>query len=272
MSIAKLIDDAAERGAATDQASARLRPQAAAAAARDRRQRPGAGSREIAAPHARRANRDRSHARSRRVAGDGRSEPAHHGGPEPCLERARRHAGRRQAHARDAQRLSRRRLCQHAERGYGRKLRHDRGERHRHRHSSRQSGQGVRSVLHHQGSRQGHRARALHGVRLRQAIRRAHQDLQRGRPRHERQALPAAIDRIAGERNEAQATSTVAGGDETVLVVEDDALVRNYVITQIESLGYTTLEAANAAEALAIIDNARATSTCCSPTSSCRAA
>jgi CheY-like chemotaxis protein len=45
------------------------------------------------------------------------------------------------------------------------------------------------------------------------------------------------------------------GGDETVLIVEDDALVRRYVITQIESLGYTTLEAADAAEALAIIGN-----------------
>ena len=35
-----------------------------------------------------------------------------------------------------------------------------------------------------------------------------------------------------------------------ILVVEDDALVRKYVVTQIESLGYATLEAANAAEAL----------------------
>jgi CheY-like chemotaxis protein len=39
-----------------------------------------------------------------------------------------------------------------------------------------------------------------------------------------------------------------------VLVVEDDALVRRYVITQIESLGYTTLEASNAAEAMVIIN------------------
>jgi CheY-like chemotaxis protein len=39
-------------------------------------------------------------------------------------------------------------------------------------------------------------------------------------------------------------------------VVEDDALVRRYVITQIESLGYTTLEAANASDALRIIDDA----------------
>ena len=51
-------------------------------------------------------------------------------------------------------------------------------------------------------------------------------------------------------------SADIEGGNETVLVVEDDALVRRYVVTQIESLGYTTLEAANAAEALRIIDNA----------------
>jgi CheY-like chemotaxis protein len=45
----------------------------------------------------------------------------------------------------------------------------------------------------------------------------------------------------------------VAGGDETILVVEDDRLVRGYVLTQLRSLGYVTLEAANAAEALTIV-------------------
>jgi PAS domain S-box-containing protein len=50
------------------------------------------------------------------------------------------------------------------------------------------------------------------------------------------------------------ATSSIEGGDEVVLVVEDDALVRRYVITQIESLGYTTLEACNAADAMTIIN------------------
>jgi CheY-like chemotaxis protein len=43
-------------------------------------------------------------------------------------------------------------------------------------------------------------------------------------------------------------------GDETILVVEDDALVRNYVMTQITRFGYHALAASNAAEALAIID------------------
>jgi PAS domain S-box-containing protein len=55
---------------------------------------------------------------------------------------------------------------------------------------------------------------------------------------------------------EAAVSANVEGGTETVLVVEDDSLVRRYVMTQIESLGYTTFEAANASEALQIIDAA----------------
>jgi PAS domain S-box-containing protein len=47
--------------------------------------------------------------------------------------------------------------------------------------------------------------------------------------------------------------ATVEGGHETILVVEDDKLVRDYVLTQLHSLGYVTLDAANAAEALAIV-------------------
>jgi CheY-like chemotaxis protein len=57
---------------------------------------------------------------------------------------------------------------------------------------------------------------------------------------------------------EALASSAVEGGHEIVLVVEDDALVRKYVVTQIHSLGYTTLEASNAAEALDVIGKADA--------------
>ncbi len=57
-----------------------------------------------------------------------------------------------------------------------------------------------------------------------------------------------------GGTTEAEVVSTIEGGQETVLIVEDDPLVRKYVTTQIGSLGYSTLEAANAAEALDIID------------------
>ncbi|CCD93597.1 putative sensor histidine kinase with a response regulator receiver domain [Bradyrhizobium sp. ORS 375] len=48
----------------------------------------------------------------------------------------------------------------------------------------------------------------------------------------------------------------VARGDETILIVEDDALVRDYVVAQVRRLGYRTLSASNAAEGLAIIDSA----------------
>ena len=44
-------------------------------------------------------------------------------------------------------------------------------------------------------------------------------------------------------------------GDETILIVEDDVMVRDYVVKQIERLGYRTFSAGNAAEALAIIDS-----------------
>ncbi|PZA11592.1 hybrid sensor histidine kinase/response regulator [Rhodopseudomonas palustris] len=42
------------------------------------------------------------------------------------------------------------------------------------------------------------------------------------------------------------------GGTETILVVEDDAMVRSYVNAQLKSLGYTTLSVSNAAAALSI--------------------
>ncbi|MCP3440039.1 PAS domain S-box protein [Bradyrhizobium sp. CCGUVB14] len=47
--------------------------------------------------------------------------------------------------------------------------------------------------------------------------------------------------------------ASIEGGHETILVVEDDRLVRDYVLAQLHSLGYVTLQAANAAEALTIV-------------------
>jgi PAS domain S-box-containing protein len=48
--------------------------------------------------------------------------------------------------------------------------------------------------------------------------------------------------------------TSIVGGSETILVVEDDPAVRAYVIEQLNSLGYTTVPAANAAEALRYVD------------------
>jgi CheY-like chemotaxis protein len=50
----------------------------------------------------------------------------------------------------------------------------------------------------------------------------------------------------------------LVGGHETILVVEDDKLVRDYVLTQLHSFGYVTLDAANASEALAMVKSGAA--------------
>ena len=63
--------------------------------------------------------------------------------------------------------------------------------------------------------------------------------------------LPPAADILPAV--EATLAPTVEGGHETILVVEDDKLVRDYVLTQLHSLGYVTMDAANATEALAIV-------------------
>jgi signal transduction histidine kinase/CheY-like chemotaxis protein len=65
--------------------------------------------------------------------------------------------------------------------------------------------------------------------------------------------LPQASDILDSLPAEADACE-LERGDESILIVEDDALVREYVVTQIGRLGYDTLSASNAAEALAIID------------------
>lgn len=46
---------------------------------------------------------------------------------------------------------------------------------------------------------------------------------------------------------------TAAGGKETVLLVEDDMLVRRYAHNQLEALGYTVIEASNGAQALQVL-------------------
>jgi PAS domain S-box-containing protein len=64
-----------------------------------------------------------------------------------------------------------------------------------------------------------------------------------------------AFDHVTDEQPH---SPTIEGGHETVLVVEDDPLVRKYVLTQVGSLGYATLEAGNAAQALDVIESTAA--------------
>ena len=52
--------------------------------------------------------------------------------------------------------------------------------------------------------------------------------------------------------------AAASGGEETILVVEDDVFVRTFVDTQLKSLGYKTLVAANGREALGFVDRGEA--------------
>jgi PAS domain S-box-containing protein len=65
--------------------------------------------------------------------------------------------------------------------------------------------------------------------------------------------LPRASQYASRPIASAAASAPTERGNETVLVVEDDSMVRNYVIAQLESLGYATLSAANGGEALALV-------------------
>jgi len=66
-----------------------------------------------------------------------------------------------------------------------------------------------------------------------------------------RMYLPPGID--ASPDSQADFEDEMDGGTETILVVEDDRLVRDYVLAQLHSLGYATLSAANADGALDIV-------------------
>jgi CheY-like chemotaxis protein len=59
-------------------------------------------------------------------------------------------------------------------------------------------------------------------------------------------------------RPQAQDDLPVQGGSETILCVDDDPKIRDYVTIQLASLGYTVILAANADEALATIQRGAA--------------
>jgi len=61
----------------------------------------------------------------------------------------------------------------------------------------------------------------------------------------------------AAASTELPRSTILEGGHEAILVVEDDHLVRTFVVGQIKSLGYHTVTAVDATEALAVIDGPR---------------
>ena len=86
---------------------------------------------------------------------------------------------------------------------------HGRSAGHRHRHPDRDHRQDFRSVLHHQGRRQGHRPRAVDGLRHHQADRRLRLCRLRDRRRHDLPHLHPALHPGRGRR----AAAATAGDD-----------------------------------------------------------
>ena len=179
--IVELIDQAASRGAAL---TAQLLAFARAAA------QPVGGGRQHAdpalgadvAPHPRRADRNRDRADRRAAGGAGRRGPARDRDAQSGVERARCDVGLRADHHRNRARQHGRGADRPLSGSRARLVRGDRAARQWPRHSGGRPRQGGRAVLHHQGSRQGHRPRAQHGLRLRQAVQRPHRDRERARP------------------------------------------------------------------------------------------
>src|SRR5262249_46181358 len=62
----------------------------------------------------------------------------------------------------------------------------------------------------------------------------------------------------AGENLPAQHSLSLLGGSETILVVEGDPLVRDFVVRQLQSLGYRTIAAVHGPEALSRVDGGAA--------------
>ncbi len=99
--------------------------------------------------------------------------------PQPRRQRARRHARRRPADDRNRERptSTSTMLPRTATRSVDGQYVMLARERHRHRHGARRDRPRLRAVLHHQAGGARHRSRAEHGLRLRQAVGRPHQDL-----------------------------------------------------------------------------------------------
>ena len=166
--VQRLIENArgaAERGASLTKRLLSFSRAHDLQARRDRRERPDHRDERPVRPQPRRPVTVRTDLERRPAGGPGRSGPARTRGAQPLHQRPRRHARGRRHHGGDA-------AAEHQRRSGDRRRHLSRRQRHRrgHRHPGGDPAPGLRAVLHHQGGRPGHRARARYGVRARAAI------------------------------------------------------------------------------------------------------
>jgi PAS domain S-box-containing protein len=107
-----------------------------------------------------------------------------------------------------------------------------------------------RTLFHHQGCWDRHRTGAGHLSRHRQAKRRDYQCVQRARRRHDDPRLFPTTREGVAETTPGERSSTLMRGSETILLVEDEPMVRELGVLALSSLGYRVIEASNGVEAL----------------------
>ena len=83
-------------------------------------------------------------------------------------------------------------------------------------------------------------------------------DSEEGRGTTVRLYLPRLTEPAEAGAARGRAREPIPRGQETILVVEDDPLVRGYVVAQLASLGYATLTAGTGTEALRLVDQGAA--------------
>jgi PAS domain S-box-containing protein len=109
------------------------------------------------------------------------------------------------------------------------------------------------ALLHDEGARAGNRPRAPHGARLRRAVGRRAGHPQHAGPWHHRHALAACGARSAacgGVAADIRRASPLA----TILLVDDEDLVREVVAAGLEEHGHAVLRAPDGAAALAMVE------------------
>ena len=209
---------------------------------------------------ARRDDQAGGRARPRRLADQGRPEPARAGDREPRRQRARRHAGRRQAHHPHLERGRRRKAQQFREQGFkpGEYVLVEVTD----------TGTGMPPEVMEKifepffttkGVGQGHRPRPLDRLRHRQADGRLHLRRFQARARARPSASSCRATRPRPRRRPEDVEKPAAApadltGSARILLVEDEEAVRAFAGRALTARGYKVFEAASGPEALDLMN------------------